>query len=352
MSTRPNSIQAKQSDSLLVPVMNRRHALSMGLAGASTLLLPRISLSYSEMAEPVRFGVIADIHKDVMHDADKRLKTFVDTMNKQDVDFIVQLGDFCIPATYNSEFMKIWNTFNGPRHHVLGNHDMDGNGVERPDVAYGWKRDETVEFWGMKSRFYSFDHGGVHFVVLDGNDKKPEKQSGYRRWVGREQLAWFEKDLKDTRLSTIVFIHQSPENDEGVENGDSVRAVMEKANQESAGKVLACFTGHHHRDYLRNLNSIWYPQINSASYFWIGGKYKHIRYSEEIDAKYPYIKYTVPYEEPLFAIVTLDIANGAMSIEGSKTEFVGPSPWDLGASREELDAASLKPTVSDWRVPM
>ena len=125
---------------------------------------------------------------------------------------------------------------------------------------------------------------------------------------------------------------------------------MEKANADG-GKVLACFTGHHHRDYLRRFGSIWYPQINSASYHWLGGKYLQVRYSDEVDKKYPYIKYTVPYKDPLFALVTVDLVKDAMSIEGGKTEFVGPSPWEQGASREELDGLTLKPRISNWRVP-
>ena len=97
---------------------------------------------------------------------------------------------------------------------------------------------------------------------------------------GRNQLAWLESDLQKTKLVTIVFVHQSPERiaDGGIENGEQVQAVMEKANEVAdGGSVLACFTGHHHRDYLRRLGSIWYPQINSASYHWLGGKYLQVQ---------------------------------------------------------------------------
>ena len=57
------------------------------------------------------------------------------------------------------------------------------------------------------------------------------------------------------------------------------------------------------------------------------------------------------YRDPLFALVTVDLVNQAMSIEGGKTKFVGPSPWEQGASREELDGPTLKPRISNWRVP-
>ena len=118
----------------------------------------------------IRFGLCADVHKDVIHDADARLKTFIDRMNREEVDFIVQLGDFCRPYDYNRGFLDIWNQFEGPRYHVLGNHDTDG----------GFTRKQTLEFWGSKDKYYSFDLDGYHFVVLDGNDKKKQgAASGY-----------------------------------------------------------------------------------------------------------------------------------------------------------------------------
>ena len=44
----------------------------------------------SNGSAPVRFGVCADVHKDIMHDADARLRAFVDRMNRERVDFVVQ----------------------------------------------------------------------------------------------------------------------------------------------------------------------------------------------------------------------------------------------------------------------
>ena len=170
-----------------------------------------------------------------------------------------------------------------------------------------------------------------------------------------DQLAWFADDLAGTLLPTLVFVHQSPERpqDGGLENGEQIQKIMEDANRK-AGKqrVIACFSGHHHRDYLRRIGSVLYSQINSASYFWIGSKYQKVRYSEAIDKTNPYIKYTVPYKESLFAIVTVDVATGFLAIEGRSSEFVGPSPWAMGVSRDELDAKTLVPKISNWRTPV
>jgi hypothetical protein len=60
----------------------------------------------------------------------------------------------------------------------------------------------------------------------------------------------------------------------------------------------------------------------------------------------------VPYKDPIFALVTLDRQRGFMQIEGVKSEFVGPSPWELGASRKKFDAATLSANVSDRKLPI
>ena len=250
--------------------------------------------------------------------------------------------------------MDVWRQFTGPRYHVIGNHDTDGDGRIRPDRAYAFTREQTMAYWEMERRFYSFDLGGIHFVVLDGNDEADNPAPGYRRFVAADQAEWFKSDLVATRLTTLVFIHQSLERaDGGVENQEEIRAIMERANREAAvGKVVACFSGHHHRDYVRRIGAILYPQINSASYHWLGGDFLRVRYGKEIDEKFPYIKYTVPYKDSLYALVTVDPERSFMKIEGVRSEFVGPAPWKLGKTRDECEAGSLAPAISDWRIPL
>lgn len=323
--------------------ITRREALQSASVGIATTVLP-FHARAEAIVKPVRFAVIADVHKDVMHDADERLQTFVKTAKEQQVDFVLQLGDFCCPVPENQSFMTVWNSFEGPRYHVLGNHDTDG----------GFKREQTVEYWDMQSRYYSFDINSLHVVVLDGNDQGPG-QKPYFRYIAEDQLNWLRDDLQQTGLPTIVFVHQSPERHDkgGIENGQKVQALLASAmDQNGVSKVVACFTGHHHRDYTRTINGIHYAQINSASYYWLGGNYLTVRYSEDIDKQYPYIKYTVPYKDPLFAMVTVDPRRGFLTIEGRTSEFVGPSPWDLGASRADMEAESLVPMIRDRRAKL
>jgi len=299
---------------------------------------------------PLRIGLVADVHKDVMHDADDRLTRFIDHMQQVKPDFILQLGDFCTPVPQNRGFLSIWERFDGPRYHVLGNHDMDGDPAKGPEKKYTFTRDETMAYWGMPAPYYAFDAGGVHVVILDGNDPGPE-QEPYYAYLGDEQLAWLERDLEATSLPTILFCHQGLERKDGVANQEAVRCLLESANEQAGGgKVIACFSGHHHRDYARRISGIHHAKINSMSYYFLGKRFAHLRYNEEVDRKYPTIKHTAPYRDPLYALVTIDPRQGILDIQGTRSEFVGPTPWELGASPKELEASSLVPRISDWQV--
>ncbi len=324
---------------------SRRQFLKISTCFGASSLLNILPVSAGENAGLLRFGVIADVHKDIMHDADQRLSAFVQSMNEEKVDFVVQLGDFCIPKEANRAFLNIWNSFKGPRYHVLGNHDTDG----------GYSREQTVEWWNMPSRFYSFEKSWTKFIVLDGNDRPKDHAGGYPRFIAKDQLEWLKHELSTTDLPVVVFVHQSLERPDkgGVQNGDEVRRIFEKANNKAGHrKVVACFSGHHHRDYVRRINDILYPQINSASYHWVGSNYQHVRYSKAIDKQYPNIKYTAPYKDVLFAVVTLNYTKGYISIDGKKSSFVGPAPWEVGGDESSWDAPTLTPNISNWKMPV
>jgi len=296
-------------------------------------------LNYIAAEQPeklsVRFGICTDVHKDIMHDADERLSAFIEKAKTSDLDFIIQLGDFCRPSEDNREFLVIWNNFPGDKHHVLGNHEMDG----------GFSREESIRFLGSPAKYYSFDKNGFHFIILDGNDvnPSPDKVRGYPRFIGDEQRKWLVNDLRSTRLQTIIFSHQSLDG-EGIENRDEIRKILEDENK-SAGfsKIVACFSGHHHTDYTVNINGIYYIQVNSMSYSWVGEKYSKIRYSDEIDKKYPNIKYTIPYKDPLYAIV--EIGKGIIDIAGVSSTFVGPGPDELGIPERPVNSV-IVPYIS------
>jgi predicted phosphodiesterase len=247
-----------------------------------------------------------------------RLQAFIDSANQSKPNFIIQCGDFCYPETCPA-IMAEWNKFDGPKYHVLGNHDMD-----KCDKA------AIMKLWGMENRYYSFDcgepGGGFHFVVLDRNcfhlqgDKKIQDYShgnwgkagpGNINCIDDEQLAWMVDDLEKTDKPTVVWIHQpliATDGPNEIGNGQLIIDAFDVANfkaREKTGfpKVIACFFGHDHNDLYAERNGVHYVLLNSASY----------AYTSE-GASF--------YQDPLFAFLTLDPA-GQISIEGKATEY-GP----------------------------
>ena len=316
----------------------RRFIKSSALVGAS-LVLPIHAFPLNRKHETINIGLITDIHKDVMHDADERLQAFLNACNKRDLDFIAQLGDFCIPDEKNRGFLNLWNSYKGDKYHVLGNHDTDG----------GYTQDQTKVFWNMPSNYYSFDKKGIHFIVLDGNDQNPKPWSGYKRYIGKAQQEWLKDDLKNTGKPTIIFSHQTLELEEGgVDNLKDIQKILENANKEAGfQKVLCCLCGHHHTDFMTQINDIYYVQINSASYRWVGGDYKTVRYSKAIDEKYEWIKYTIPYRDPLFTFMKIE--KNRIIIEPSKTKFVGPGPDEMGMPKP-LPHDPIIPAISKFKM--
>ncbi len=318
--------------------MKRRSFILKSALSSGAIVLPWNPSSAFAKSKKLQFGLIADLHHDIMHDGKKRLVSFIDEAIQKKPEFILQMGDFCRPYDYNEDLLLAWNKFKGRKYHILGNHDMDG----------GFTRQQSMDFWKMKSRYYSFDQNGYHFIILDGNDPNPKPWTGYNRYINKDQQEWLKADLADTNHSTFIFSHQTIENEEGgVANFSEIRKILEQANQKAKRKkVVACFSGHHHTDYMADINGIYYIQINSASYRWVGEDYKHIRYGKEIDEEYPLIKLTIPYKDPLFTFVEID-PGGLLKIEPRSTKFVGPGPLAMGGPNTK-DNDPIVPKISGF----
>lgn len=320
---------------------SRRDFIKLSSLGAAAMVLPIDVFSSNIGKEPVEIGLIADVHQDVMHDGEERLKAFLEAAEKRNPDFIMQMGDFALPHDTNNNFMEAWNNFSGEKYHMLGNHDMRD---------HGFTREQTMAWWQMKERYYSFDKKGIHFIVLDGNDPNPKPWSGYDRYIGDEQKQWLIEDLEKTDKPTIVFSHQTLELEEtgGIANFKTIQDIFELANKEAGfKKVICCLCGHHHTDFMTQINDIYYVQINSASYRWVGGDYKTVRYSEAIDKTHEWIKYTIPYKESLFTFMT--ITDNKIIIEPRRTEFVGPGPNELGMPERHAHDP-IVPTISEFKM--
>ena len=307
------------------------------------LVFTLLTLSFSLSAKKyntVKIGMCTDVHLPTMHDSEYRITTFIDAMKKENPDFIIELGDFITPEPKYAKYYEIWNSFPGEKYHVIGNHEMDG----------GTSREKALEYRNMKSSYYSFDKNGFHFIVLDGNDKKDPNVKGYQQFIGNEQVEWLKADLAKTTTPVVIFSHQglahysSADEKYGVENYKQMQEILETHNKNNShSKVIGCFNGHTHYDYAENINGIWYITITSMSYHWLGEKYAHLQYGEEVDKNFKWIKYTAPFKEPLFTTVEIS-SKGTIKIAGKKSEWVGKTPWELGYP-EELKKY-MRPAIS------
>ena len=105
--------------------------------------------------------------------------------------------------------------------------------------------------------------------------------------------------------------------------------------------------GHNHIDFHHQQNDIDYIEVNSASYQWMEDKYKNTeRYPKELYAKYKWLAKLATYKDPLYAFAILDPA-GSMEIQGVKSEWVSPSPFDVGVPKGIL-GSELSAEISDY----
>lgn len=120
--------------------------------------------------------------------------------------------------------------------------------------------------------YYSFDHKGVHFIILDSNFSPggiPYTHANMawdNCYVGREQLNWLAKDLEATAYPALVFVHANL--DVRIERGildphvvrdhNEVRSVLEQS-----GKVKMVFQGHYHPGHHARINHIPYYTLRA-----------------------------------------------------------------------------------------
>ena len=247
----------------------------------------------------VRFGVVTDLHCADLDTADHtkfvpvagkvyyreslgKLEKAVAALNASAVDFVIELGDFKDLTKNRASTLPILDRaeaafakFNGPRYHVLGNHDMDCltkaeffAHVKNCDAASGRHVNPT-------NGYYSLVKNGVTFIVLDacytkdGADYTGNPTANwnwYEAKVPDAELAWLDATLKAAPGPAVVFCHQrldpnawcadNPKLTHAVINAADVRAVLEKSR-----KVRAVFTGHEHTGGVCKLNGITYHSL-------------------------------------------------------------------------------------------
>ncbi len=184
-----------------------------------------------------------------IHDNGARLRAMFEEVDWTDVDFVVLNGDiindFVREKQFFSSFYDVCAERFGaalPLVFVRGNHETRG-GLARRLSAY-------VPGRGGRP-YYSFVHGGVHFLVLDTGEDKPDDNVEYAGLVDfasfrEEQTRWLQHEL-----------------DIAAAQGLRRRIVL--SHQPLSGVGTDCFGAQEAR-------RLWLPLINAAgAQLWLSG---------------------------------------------------------------------------------
>jgi phosphodiesterase/alkaline phosphatase D-like protein len=129
-------------------------------------------------------------------------------------EFILHAGDIITDAFWATRESAVaqWRLYTEtmrkhcrlPVRYTLGNHD----------VNFGWDLgDETTPFpgkmlaleqTGLTSPYYSFNHGGWHFIVLDNTQRGG--WNGFQHYLDETQFEWLARDLNAAGPATPVVI--------------------------------------------------------------------------------------------------------------------------------------------------
>jgi Icc protein len=202
-------------------LLNRRRFLALtGATGLSTLMGPSLHglapAAHTAGAQDFSFLFVTDCHLQPELNASQGCDQCFKKARTIKSDFVLQGGDHIFDGLQVSRlrasslydlYGKTEQDLGVKVYHTLGNHDCFGvsssSGVAESDPLYGKKMFE--ERFGKT--YYSFDHKGVHFIVLDSIGITSDR--AYEGRVDGAQLDWLKSDLGGLPPSTpiIVAIH-------------------------------------------------------------------------------------------------------------------------------------------------
>lgn len=242
----------------------RRKFLTQTMVLSAAVAFPGMAFGRKKF-KPVRFGIVTDIHYSSKPDEGsknysqslEKMRACVDKMNEEEVDFLIELGDFKDQnnpldeketLSFIDKIEEEFARFNGPIYHVVGNHDVDC--ITKTQFLDGISNEGFFD----ALNYYSFSEKSFHFIVLDSTFKRDgsDYERGNFDWkeayVSQGQLKWLRRDLAGhQKKPTVVFIHHplvSPglgKEHYRVRNAKEVIRILEES-----GNVIAVFTGHYH----------------------------------------------------------------------------------------------------------
>lgn len=221
--------------------MSRMSRRDLILAGGAFLASPRMGQTSPPATEieGFTFGFFSDTHVALSRNIKENAAMFAE-MQSLKPDFAINGGDvtdYGWKREYDN-YRELLKNVSFPVHHVPGNHDVRWS----PLGPMAYKE-------GTRSPMYSsFDHKGVHFVLLDST--VPLSHWGH---FEKEMLDWLRQDL--TRIGgevpvVLVTHHWVGRENVMVDNEADLLPILEPYN------IKFIFNGHGHSDLLWDWNGI------------------------------------------------------------------------------------------------
>jgi len=256
------------------------------LAIDSTLPISLVELAFAESSQNFTFAYISDAH--IQHIKDNRFvrnwdRGLIRAVAEANLlvpkpDFVMFGGDLAQLGSKPEldHGAQILSALHGNVHYVMGEHDY------YLDLGKYWEK-----LFGPQ--YYSFDHKGVHFVVL--NSIKTYDDWTFKRWptteqrmlemagldnpngspfmVGDEQRLWLKNDLaKVTKDTPVVVFSHSPLQkiykgwNFWTEDAEQVQALLKPFNK------VSVIYGHVHQIQYNQIGNISFNSVMATAWPW------------------------------------------------------------------------------------
>ncbi|MEW5796578.1 MAG: metallophosphoesterase [Candidatus Zixiibacteriota bacterium] len=197
---------------------------------------------------PIRFAILGDRTGDHQEGVYEAVVAEVEQMRP---DFVMTVGDMIEGYISDTvEMNKQWDEYLGivkqltmPIYFTPGNHDITSDAMEPTYRAR------------VAAPYYSFDHRGIHFVILDNSRTENPSE------IDEAQITWLREDLAKSSAAcyTFVFFHK-PFWYKTLGDGqpDALHDIF------NVNGVDAVFTGHFHKYFSAEFDGVVYTSIGSS----------------------------------------------------------------------------------------
>lgn len=322
--------------------------------------------------------MFADFHykKNMYASTVRHLNDILERANREDVDFVIHLGDFCNDYKNSPEVVNTYlnNKYGLSVFGIYGNHELESSDNSM-QVVTPLLCNQNVNFGGEDVGYWYYDIEGFRLIGLDTNYSYNSefgdwehnrtaswgapKDNLFENSLSPKQLDWLDnvlRDAKENDIKCLIFSHDSVSGEwHSTCDAESVRELFARYK----GTVLMCLNGHLHTDHCCVKDNIAYFDVNSVlNGCWANTNGQH--YSEDhtfereaFDAEgnvvgvenYQLVnltqgKNTWFFDGPLSAVVEIN-DDGEISIVGAETT------WKYGVEPCENEEGRLGKSFFD-----